>query len=171
MKQLLLEGHNSDVILNAGRHEFRVHKAILAARSPVFASMFQQIVTEGPIHCIDIPDYSAETFKIFLFYLYTGATESLSSENVFSLYRAAEKYEIGDLKDECLLYMINFLSVDNFCDVMALSLHHRESKLQKVATRFFSINIKEIIKTAQWEKFLSENASQANELLKKALAA
>lgn len=167
LAQLLLEGHNSDAVLNAGQHEFRVHKAILAARSPVFASMFQQTVTQGPIARYDIPDYPHETFKIFLHYLYTGIPDSISIHNVFNLYYAAEMYKINDLKLHCLLYMMDFLSVDNFCDVMVTILRHGEPTLQKVATRFFSQNIQKIIKTVQWEKFSNQYTSEANDLLKK----
>lgn len=163
-----MEGHYSDAILNAGHHEFRVHKAILAARSPIFASMFQQVVTEGPIPRYAIPDYPPETFNVFLHYLYTGIP-IISLDNVFDLYSAAEMYEINDLKVHCLLYMIQFLSVDNFCNVMALIFRHGESNLEKVANRFFNRNVQKIIKTVQWKKFSNEYPFHANELLNKHL--
>lgn len=171
LKELFLNEHNSDFVLKVEDREFRVHKAILAARSPVFASMFQHDMVEKNSGVVDIPDCTAESFEVFLLYLYTGCADTMSRNNVFHLYYAADKYRVDDLKEDCVEFMMSILSVETFCDVIALSLRHGESKLQKEATLFFRQNIKEIIKTVQWQNYMSENPTHANELLIKALNA
>lgn len=161
----------TDAVLKVDDREFKVHKVILVARSPVFASMFEHDMAEKKDNEVDIPDCTAESFEVFLHYLYSGSVETLSSSNVYNVYYAADKYRVDDLKEKCVKYMIKNISVETFCDVIALSLHHSESKLQKRATEFFCQNIKKIIKTVQWQKYMDENSTQANEILIKALNA
>ncbi len=43
---LFPQGTFSDVTLSVGATEFKAHKAILAARSPVFAAMFEHSMEE-----------------------------------------------------------------------------------------------------------------------------
>lgn len=171
LKELFLNEQNSDFVFKAENREFRVHKAILATRSPVFASMFQHDMAEKNSGIVDILDCTAESFEVFLLYLYTGCAETMSPNNVFHLYYAADKYRVDDLKKECVEFIMSILSIETFCDTIALSLRHGESAMQKEATRFFRQNIKEVIKTVQWQNYMSENPTHANELLIKALNA
>ena len=171
LKQVFLDGLMSDAVLKVENREFNVHKVILVARSPVFASMFTHDLAEKNTNIVDIPDCAAESFEIFLHYLYSGNVETLSASNVYDVYYAADKYRVDDLKKMCVKFMTKNISVETFSDIIALSLRHGESKLQKLAGDFFSQNIKKIIKTVQWQKYLAENPTQANELLIKALNA
>lgn len=158
----------SDTVLKVDSREFNVHKVILVASSPVFASMFQHDLAEKNTNIVDIPDCTAESFEVFLQYLYTGSADRMSTNNVYNLYYSADKYHVDKLKKKCVKFMTSNLSVETFCDTITLSLHHGESKLQKAAIGFFCENIKKILKTVQWQKFMAENPTQANELLIKA---
>ena len=157
--------------MKVDNREFNVHRIVLAARSPVFASMFEHDLAEKNTNVVDIPDCTAESFEVFLHYLYSGCAETLFVSNVYNVYYAADKYHVDDLKELCVDFMKKNLSIETFCDIIALSLHHGESKLQKAATHFFCKNIKKIIKTVHWQKYMKENSTQANELLIKALKA
>lgn len=148
--------------------EFNVHKMVLAARSPVFAPMFKHDLAEKKDNVVNIPDCTAEAFEVFLHYLYCGSNENMSTSNVYNVYYAADKYQVDDLKEVCVKFMKKNLSLETFCDIIGLSLHHGESKLQKAATRFFCENIKKILKTVQWQKYMAANPTHANELLIKA---
>lgn len=48
--QLFEDGKNSDVVLNVQGQEIRAHKAILSARSVVFASMFEHEMVKARLH-------------------------------------------------------------------------------------------------------------------------
>ena len=54
LSRLLVDNHLSDVILRVGDRKFPVHRAILAARSPVFRAMFTSNMKESVAE--EIPD-------------------------------------------------------------------------------------------------------------------
>lgn len=161
----------SDVILKTNDNEFRAHRLILSARSPVFSAMFRHNMTENNTGEVDVSDCSTSGLNVFLQYLYTGVADTLSPANVVDLYYIADKYQVDDLKRDCVQYMKMSLSMDNFCDVIALSVRHSESDLQNSAIQFFCMNIKRIIKTAEWQKYITQYPIQANELFIKAINA
>lgn len=171
LKNLFLNGQSSDFVFKVEEREFSVHRGILTVRSPVFASMLQHDTKENSTGVVDIPDCSAETFQIFLAYVYTGGVDTISSDNVCDLYYIADKYQVNDLKSECVEFMKKNLSVENFCKIMTLSLQHSESGLQQTATLFFCENVKIIIKTVQWQKYMKDYTTEANELYIKAIGA
>ncbi len=92
--------HLFDVVLIVKDKTFAAHKAILAARSPVFADKFEkkQPVREGR-HQIRIDDVEPSTVENFLHFIYTGEPmSSLANEQLLML---AEKYRLTTLISLC----------------------------------------------------------------------
>jgi speckle-type POZ protein len=89
-----------DVELNVRDRTFSAHKAILAARSPVFANEFakKQSLTNGP-QKIQIDGVEPSTVEQFLYFIYTG--ESVSSLANEELLKLAVKYQIKTLASLC----------------------------------------------------------------------
>lgn len=67
----------SDVILCVIGKEFFAHKAILAARSPVFAAMFEHEMEEKKQNRVEITDMDPEVLKEMLKFIYTGKAPSI----------------------------------------------------------------------------------------------
>lgn len=67
--QLLQTGEHSDVTLVVENQEFRAHKAILAAGSPVFRGMFAHGMQEALTNKVVMDDMSADTFRLVLQYV------------------------------------------------------------------------------------------------------
>lgn len=67
----------SDVTLSVGGREFQAHKAILAARSPVFAAMFEHEMEERKQNRVAITDVDHEVLKEMLRFIYTGKAPNL----------------------------------------------------------------------------------------------
>jgi speckle-type POZ protein len=88
---LLDTGLLSDVslILADGKH-FKGHKAILAARSPVFGAMFEHEMEERKNGRVQILDVESDVFKEMLQFIYTGKTTKLK-EMAPELLAAADK--------------------------------------------------------------------------------
>ena len=77
---LLRGGDHSDVTLVvAGGREFKAHKNILSARSPVFAKMFKHGMSESISNRVIISEISAVTVEQLLAYIYTGDAPVLSA--------------------------------------------------------------------------------------------
>lgn len=163
-KSLFLKQENCDVVLRVKGQEFPAHKAILIARSPVFASMFRYDMKEKQTGIVDIEDCDPSSFSDFLCFLYCEEVNNLSEENVYSLFTAADKYGVPDLKEKCTEFMKEYLSIDTFCEIITLALQHSETELINFANDFFVKNAPKIVRTVKWQSFLIENPVQSNEL-------
>ncbi|GIY49829.1 speckle-type POZ protein [Caerostris darwini] len=91
MEQLLREKILCDVTLQVGSAEFPAHKALLAARSPVFKAMFTNDMQETARNAVDISDLDADTVKSMLLYAYTDTLDHPEGGSVEKLYFAADK--------------------------------------------------------------------------------
>lgn len=166
LNELRISENNSDVTIKVKTEEFRVHRNILGARTPVFTSMFQHDMSEKNTGIVTLDDCEPHVFKEFLKYVYTSEIDC-QLKNACGLYEMADKYQMNELKAECLKYLMNNFSVDTFCDVISIALLHSEEELLKLATFYFCKNTRAILLTVQWQKFLKENPMYANELFLK----
>ena len=166
-KDFFLKKEDCDVLLKVQGHKFEAHKIILKARSPVLASTFRNDMKEKATGVVDIEDCDPSSFSDFLCFLYCGDKKIISKSNAFNLFVTADKYDVQDLRAQCLIFMKENLCIDTFCDTMTLALRHSESELVKLTTDFFVENATEIIKTVKWQSFLSENPTAGNELFLK----
>ena len=85
----------SDVSLAVNGREFQAHKAILAARSPVFAAMFEHEMEERKQNRVAITDVDDEVLKEMLRFIYTGKAPNLE-KMADDLLAAADKVSWTD---------------------------------------------------------------------------
>lgn len=97
---LLDTGLLSDVSLLADGQEYKAHKAILAARSPVFGAMFEHEMEERKNGRVEIPDVDSDVFREMLQFIYTGKTNKLD-QMAAELLAAADKVSCKNIN---LLY-------------------------------------------------------------------
>ena len=76
MTKLLEDPETSDFTLKCGSKNFKVHKAILGARSNVFRTMFLSGMKEAVEGEAVITDVDEKTLEEILHYLYTGKLSS-----------------------------------------------------------------------------------------------
>lgn len=86
------------------------HKAILAITSQVFHAMFFGQLKEGDV--VKIVDCDAEAFKEFLQLFYLPQV-SISKENVESVIRLADKYDMLTRLNACAELLGNGLTKEN----------------------------------------------------------
>lgn len=165
-KELCLSGCRTNVKLKVKGQEFHAHTSILGARSPVFDAMFDSEMTEKNSGVVDIPDLDPESFLDFLLFMYTGKFDVLTPKNALDLYKASDKYNVNDIKEECSLRLASWLTLDNILDVVILASTHEETDLLNIATKYFIKNAKDIFEKEKWKIFMKEKTLLANELLK-----
>jgi speckle-type POZ protein len=92
--------NGADVEIVVSGKTFPVHKAILAARSPVFEAEFtkEQQGNDQPVQ-IQIDDVDPSTVERFLYFIYTG--ESMGTLANEELLKLAEKYQLTTLTRLC----------------------------------------------------------------------
>lgn len=168
---MLVHGNFSDVILKVKDREFKVHRCVLAARSTVLLDMLthDRDAKEKNTEIVELPHFGPDVFSVFLDYLYTGNVEDINSKNFKELFLVADSYKVNGLRKLCLNHILEDISVDNFCDVLTLSLRHGEDRFKEACANFFAKNSLDIILTPKWKAFLAANPEAGNELFVKQL--
>ena len=169
-KEMLLNGQNHDLILKVGDKEIKAHQDVLRSRSQVFKSMLNHNMKEKNSGIIDIPDCDAKAMEQFLCYIYTGKVDSLNQNNMLKLYYIADNYDMKGLKKKCCAFIKKSLSNVNVFEVIKLALNHSDSGLLEHATEHFIDNAQDIMLTVEWQIFMKDNTTVANELLLKSFA-
>ncbi|XP_055350639.1 speckle-type POZ protein-like [Paramacrobiotus metropolitanus] len=88
----------SDCKMICAGQQFPVHRAILAAQSPVFAAMSQHNMLEKSSGVCKIDDIGADVLEIMINFAYTRAP--FEANNLVELWHAADKYDMEDLRHE-----------------------------------------------------------------------
>jgi len=127
----------SDVTLAVEGKEFRAHKALLAARSPVFAAMFSHEMEEQQRNRVEITDVEADVLQEMLRFIYTGKSTQLT-RMADDLLAAADKYALDRLKVMCEEALCSSLSTDNVADVLILADLHSADQLKAQAIDYIN---------------------------------
>lgn len=127
----------SDVILSVDGKDFHAHKAILAARSPVFAAMFEHEMEEKKQNRVEITDMDPEVLKEMLNFIYSGRANNLE-KMADDLLAAADKYDLERLKVMCEEALCSNLSVESAADVLILADMHSAQQLKAHAIDFIN---------------------------------
>jgi hypothetical protein len=109
-------GHGAVTLVfgtGAARTEELAHTFPLAARSPVLLKALTLDMVERSSGRIEMPDMSPATGMEFVYFLYTGSLRSAAQ--VPELLAAAEKYDIGELKEHCIKVSVLCIRTRNFC--------------------------------------------------------
>ncbi|PWA91875.1 SKP1/BTB/POZ domain-containing protein [Artemisia annua] len=112
--RLLSESIHTDIVICASDGSIGAHRAVLAVRSPVFNSMFTHNLKEKELSVVNIPDMSVEACQAFFSYMYFN---NMQCEDFLTyrldLLRAADKYDVADLKDACEESLIKHIDSEN----------------------------------------------------------
>lgn len=167
LDQLCKDGKFTDVILRTGDRNFKAHKNVLAAQSPVFCAMFENNMAEKDSGIVEITDLDPETVSSMLDFMYIGTVGDLSPDNGMKLYSAADKYEIVSLKQKCSCVLKSNLSVSNICSFLTLADLHHDDGLMDEVQNFIRVNPSEVFRSQSWEDFTQRNSKLAVETMLK----
>lgn len=130
----------TDIVLYAEGQPIHAHKAVLAARSPVFQKLFEKISSENRPSVILINDLSYEVVQELVSYAYSGKVNTVSLE----LLAAAERYGTKGLKKICANELTKRLSVPNAVDILISSTVNKCPELETAAIKYVSGHWKHI---------------------------
>ncbi|GIY55984.1 protein roadkill [Caerostris darwini] len=167
---LMHNDENTDVSLKIGDEIVHAHWSILCARSPYFKNMYRIQKKEDPKNSVVITDISAKAIREFVAFLYTGIFEDVLYENtnldeVYDLYRAADKYEVLDLRKYCGYSLMARISVENAVQILNWADIHNDKEVKTAAMDFVSSNFVAITDTDGWKKLTDENPKLAGKVI------
>ncbi|XP_032752675.1 TD and POZ domain-containing protein 1-like [Rattus rattus] len=138
----------TDCSLVVAGQEFRAHKAILAARSPVFRAMCEHEMLEGLTNHFEIHNIHLHVFKEMMGFIYTGKAPHLQSHSIATgLLAVADMYDLQDLKVMCEDALCRNLSVKNAVPTFILADLHRTEHLNTKAMDFIILHASEFSET------------------------
>ncbi|XP_033223908.1 speckle-type POZ protein B-like [Belonocnema kinseyi] len=126
-----------DVKITVQEKIFGAHKAVLAARSKVFAVMFTNEVSEKCNSLVEIKDMMPEVVEKMLSFIYIDKVEDSELKKFApEILAAAEKYNLQSLKKRCVAAMHRNLSVENVLNTLEVVDTYSISNLKKVALKY-----------------------------------
>ena len=155
LAEFLSSTGNSDVTFVVEGKEFPAHKAIVSARSPVFAAMFQHNMKEAAQNRVDIVDIETEIFQDLLRFMYTDQLD-LTVENATGLLAAANRYFVDLLKWKCEKFLAQDLSMKNCCERLILADTQDAPNLKKAAGNIIRKSSAKLKKTESWKRMMKE---------------
>lgn len=154
-EKLLADDKFSDFTFDVGNKEIRVHKAILASRSPVFEAMFTNEMQEKKQNRAEISDIQYSVLKELFRFIYTGTVNELN-DMASELLIAADKYCVTGLKALCEKALYDNLNVDNALERLILADTHNSTALKVYATEFIVNNPCGIVTTSAFATLPSD---------------
>ncbi|KAI5009318.1 hypothetical protein ZWY2020_011455 [Hordeum vulgare] len=141
--KLLRSEKGADITFLVAGEPFVAHKAVLAARSPVFMAQFYGQMMEKRSHRVEIKDMEAAVFKALLQFIYTDTApdfgELLRSEATTMaqhLLAAADRYDLDRLKLICAGRLAGGIDVNTAATTLALAEQHNCSDLKSRCVEF-----------------------------------
>ena len=131
--------------------KFSAHKFILAARSPVFAKMFEhEEMSENKQNEVRIKDIAPDVLEQILKFVYTGEVSNLKEMAIPLLY-ASEKYELKRLKALCERQLAINVKVENAAHLLVVASQCDAQQLKEVVLKFVALNGQRVMQTNQWD--------------------
>ena len=163
----LVVSPKNDDSSNADPVEFFAHKVILAARSPVFASMFEHNMQERSSSKVNLTDVEPATVKEMLVYMYSDRVPRIGAV-AGDLLHVADKYQLENLKKICEEHLNSNLRVDNAARIIQLAYLYNAPQLKRLCLQFISDHGSEVRATQEWDevKQCPDNADILDDLLK-----
>ncbi|KAL5230057.1 hypothetical protein ABZP36_028833 [Zizania latifolia] len=134
----------ADVSFVVGGENFPAHRAVLAARSPVFRAGLLGNMSESTSSRITLRDIEPATFRALLRFIYTdelagdgGELEAGSpTDALVHLLVAADRYALDRLKLMCAQKLVDSMTAETVADILACAETHSCPELKKICIDF-----------------------------------
>uniref|UniRef100_A0ACD5VNY5 Uncharacterized protein n=1 Tax=Avena sativa TaxID=4498 RepID=A0ACD5VNY5_AVESA len=176
--RLLDHTDGTDVSFIVDGEKFPAHRAVLAARSPVFRAELFGSMAEATMSSITLQEITPATFKAMLRFIYTDelpaedAPEDSSIEMFQNLLFAADRYALDRLKLICAQKLWDKVSVDTVATILACAETYNCRELKNNCIDFFAVeeNFKEAMFTDGYAQLVLKFPSVTAELKKRVKA-
>ncbi|GIY68998.1 BTB and MATH domain-containing protein 43 [Caerostris darwini] len=152
----------TDVTLKTKTGSFPVHRAVLAARSPEFKSMFTSKKETEVDSVVVVEDLDDDTVQRLLLFLYTGVLEDLQWDTAYKLLKAAEKYQIEHLKIKCTSFLLGNISPSNASHLLLLADRNKNEYMRVAVEHFILDNEEEVFSSSGWDDLMNTDSKLAS---------
>uniref|UniRef100_A0A914X684 Uncharacterized protein n=1 Tax=Plectus sambesii TaxID=2011161 RepID=A0A914X684_9BILA len=164
LETLYKDGRLTDFTIVVGDKDLPAHRAVLSARSPMFAGMLEAHTDESKSGRVVIPDVDYEVMQELLFFMYSGRSPNLP-QMAPELLAAADRFQLPGLKDMADQVLRSNLMVDTVCRILVLADMHTARELKQDAIRFVAQNSSQVIQTEGWSEMVKQHADLVTEVV------
>ncbi|XP_002449867.1 BTB/POZ and MATH domain-containing protein 1 [Sorghum bicolor] len=137
---LLSSGEGADVMFEVDGESFGAHRAILAARSPVFKAELFSPMEEGTATCVWVEDMEPRVFKALLHFVYNDVLPEIDEAEAMVMAQhllvAADRYCLERMKLICEEKLCSYIDTGSVGTMLALADQHGCLGLQKACLNF-----------------------------------
>lgn len=156
-----------DMVIQVGHENFKAHKLILAARSPVFSDMVFAHVGDTNMFKVKLEEIEPLIFKAVLLFIYSeklpnaeeyGCLTSTSKSTITlqNLLAASGRFGLYKLKQLCEKELCGQIDVETVATTLSLADQHRCSDLKKDCLKFAARHLG-VVKQTEGFKYLENS--------------
>ncbi|CAL9152822.1 unnamed protein product [Musa hybrid cultivar] len=174
---LLDKQEGSDVVFDVSGEKIHAHKLVLAARSPIFHSLFFDGLDDERNE-IAVTDMVPKVFKAMLHFIYRDTLveddilvnsylpeSSVSDTLVAKLLAAADKYCLERLRLLCEAHLCREISVNSVASTLALADQYHAMELKASCLKFAAENLAAVMRSSGFEQLKDNSPALQSELL------
>ncbi|XP_047063270.1 BTB/POZ and MATH domain-containing protein 2-like [Lolium rigidum] len=146
LERMLQDGTGADITFVVDGREFRGHRCLLAARSPVFRAQFFGPMMEKDMPRVQVHDMDAAIFEMMLHYIYTGSMPPCRDDEggghqadaMEHLLVAADRYGLERLKTICEEELCKRMDVESVMSRYFMAKQRSCNRLKDACLSFMS---------------------------------
>ncbi|XP_011300990.1 protein roadkill-like [Fopius arisanus] len=155
MEMILDNPDYADATITVGHRKFFILKAIVAARSSVFAAMFDNDMKELEEGNVDVTDMTEEVVEDVLRFIYTDRISRPDCEIIDLLY-AAQKYDLKGLVMLMAQALVQDLTADNAAERLVIADRFELKDVKQTIIHFIEVHIKAVMQTDGYNKMAAD---------------
>ena len=137
--------------LEASPEVYHAHRAILAARSPVFRKMLLGDWREASEREVRVENFLARHFYSVLEWAYTGQAH-IGARDVLGVMHCASFYGFDDLTGHCKRLAVEFIDVENVLVLLDAALENDQQEIVGECVAFWERHAAEVIEESTWPR-------------------
>ncbi|XP_015109388.1 speckle-type POZ protein A-like [Diachasma alloeum] len=153
--KLLDNPEYADATITVGNRKFFVLKAILAARSSVFAAMFEHGMRESHEGNVEVTDLTQEVVEEMLHFIYADEVKRPDCFTIELLY-AAQKYDLRRLVMLTGRTLLHDLAAENAAERLVIADRFNLKDIKEFIIRFIGGQTKAVMQTEGYKTMATE---------------
>ena len=145
----LLNSNYTDVVICTQGVKHKAHRAVLAACSPYFNTMFTSTLGEPNSEYIDLQSTSPNTFKELLEFMYTGSID-VNGDNIEELLEASCLFQVVSVQNACENYLKSQIDCSNCIGIRYIAERFSCIELVSHANGYIVDNFSEVMEQTEF---------------------
>ena len=145
-------GDLADIELKCGRGSVSAHKAILSARSPVFAAMFGRGMAEAEASEVTLEGIEPAVLRSLVHFLYAEELDEGAMDDAAGLLAAADQYEVPRLVALCEEQLCEGIDDDSAAARLVLAERHHAAQLKEACLDYIAEPHEAVMTSEGWQQ-------------------